>query len=121
MKDANLMTPEQLRKLADEKEASNKPCKMGFLKHDMYEFYDEKYPRPKYMKCTKENKDKIIQEFSEKFEKIAEKGAKFVCYKDEERARIAGTEYLWYDENGFFEEMDDEWAKENLDNIVDIT
>lgn len=115
MRDANLMTPAELRKLAEEKEASDKPCKMGFLKHDMYGcvkgFNLNQYAQKIH---TTEELNVIIEEFKQSFEKVGEKGLKFVCYNYDD-------EYLWYDEgDGWFADLDDEWAKENLENIVDI-
>lgn len=118
--DANLMSPEELRELANKKEEENNPVKVGFLKMDLYGFQSDSYESMSFKKSwgnfwlkTEKQKSATIEEFKSRFEKVLEKGAKFVCYM------IDGEE-SWFDDEGYgVENMDNKWANKYLENIQD--
>lgn len=127
--DANQMTPDELRALADEKEEQSKPIKKATLKHDLYRFdSDSGFPYgtvrlaiPEKFKnhwlYTKEERDEILQFFKSQIEEnfilTLEKDAKFLCFSYE------GTEQ-WEDVEFNEVEADDNWAKTHLANIKRI-
>lgn len=111
MKNADEMTPEELRRLADEKEFEEqyKVVKTGILKHDLY-YIDEdpiKVSTNGVGVVTKERWDEILKNLL-KTEPCLEKGDTFECYLED------GEEY-WHDEDGYVEGESAEWAKEHLD------
>jgi hypothetical protein len=119
MKDANQMTPEELRALADQKEEGEKPIKTGELKHDLYCFDSNavKYHmnNMEYWMVTKEEVDLFIATV----EKLCcsldlKKGAKFICFLED------GGE-SWYDDVNYgVEGVGADWAEKHLTNIKKV-
>lgn len=118
MKDADQMTPEELRELADEKENDGKVVKTGMLKHDLYEgFYDRnRYEHIDFghWLITKDQRDRLIEDFKRELCLVLPKGTKFVALK-------FGNEISWFDDINYgCENQSEEWANENLENIIEI-
>lgn len=119
--DANSMTPQQLRKLADEKEENSKPIKEGFLKEDLYSFdgdssnYNAYFIKHRdFWLYSKKTKDEIIKDFASKFALVLKAGTKFVCFLDK------GKETWFDDVNYGVESMSEEWAEKYLVNIQKV-
>lgn len=113
-------TPEELRALADKMEQESQPIKVATLKHDLYDFHAQYAGtnRAYYIEdvedwyFTEEVKKQLVQDFLDKFEIMAHKGVRFVCYC------IDGEETWFDDENIGIENMSSEWAEKNLENFV---
>jgi len=109
MSNAYNMSPAELRELADNIEKAGKPIKKAKLKHDLYEFVNpDRYQSKDDDFCfdideasvgfglekfflTKEETEKIQNEFKKCFKILCEKGAEFYCHKE-----IDGTK-TWVD------------------------
>jgi hypothetical protein len=132
--EANLMTAAELFALAYEKQQDerdrleketdneNKIVKVGYLKHNIYEFPYDTFDIGRYCDdyiFTEEGVEDIIQKFRDEFILVAEKGVKFVCYVIYDGDEI---EEIWYrdDSEGDDMELGDDWAKEHLENIEDV-
>lgn len=112
---------EIIKKLRDEEE-NEKPYREAFLKHDLWtsECFDRdsdlalENPFKNdhgFPQITKAEVDGIIKVFKESFEKILDKGARFVSYIDD-------GEELWYDCVGYgIEGVDNYWAEKHLENF----
>jgi len=77
---AELMSPAELRALADKKEKESQPVKTGKLNTDLYSF-DFKIPKPEMDLgfYTAKEKREIIRNVSLAFEPVARKGKIFTC------------------------------------------
>jgi len=117
MRNAETMKPEELRALAEEKEQREAESRMlvGYAKHALFSIDSLRSiaSRVDYgMSSLTENEVKnILSEVKNLVERIARKGQRFECfvYKD-------GTQ-SWYDEKGWFVDMDAEWAQKHLERI----
>ncbi len=112
------MSPEELRALADKKEQESTVVKIGYLKHDLYSCYRDKYIHIRdqfyrgFYNIEKHIIDDLIKNVSTAFKITAKQGTKFVCYIVEEKES-------WFDdENIGIEDMPKEWAEEHLENIT---
>lgn len=124
MKDAESMTPDELRVRADElralaDEKEDIPVKRGILKHDLYKpLFDgiDIKKETDYTLLTEHQRDVLIEKFSKGFEKALPKGTTFIAY------RYDGGEIVWYDYvlDTYGYEYDEEWAEQNLENITDV-
>ena len=105
------------RKQKELEEERDKPKKTGFFKENKYLYYPSRIESEGgcYSDLiTKSEKDVLVKKFLNNFILI-KAGTKFVCFIDDD-----GFE-LWFDDAGIgVEEMDSDWAKENLINIQDI-
>lgn len=116
MKDADLMTPKELRVLAEQKEDEEKykVVKTGELKHDLYEVDRDKikYELDKLdFWITKDTVDKFVDNIFK--EPILTKGAIFEAMYD--------GKCLWFDtDGGWIAEVGDDWANEHLTNIKEV-
>jgi len=114
--DANLMSPEALRELADKKE--DFPVKEAFLKQDFYwiESNDSKLQKivaeaEDYSRLDASKLASLKHQFSTLFTISVKKGTRFVCYIEDGRE-------CWYDDTNFgIENMNGDWAKQHLNNI----
>jgi len=125
MKNADLMTPNELRALAKAKEKSineeDKVVKTGILKHDLFCYpidfgYNDgvSYYYPANWPATKKEIRDIILNFKNRCCVILPKGTKFLCF-------IVDGEESWYDEeNRVVVDTTKEWAEEHLENISEI-
>jgi hypothetical protein len=71
---------------------------------------------PDYVVGNKE-KELLVQKCAPSFEKVLDKGSRFLCYIDSHR----GGGESWWDEKG--EHVEDYlrvWAEENLENIREL-
>ncbi len=120
MKDANQMTPEELRALADQREFDivDKVIKTGELKHDLY-YFDFKdvssLAQDMEFWATKEELDIFIKDVMSLAPSLnLKKGDSFSCYH-------YSYEDMWFDDDGVgMEEMPNEWAEKHLINIKDV-
>ena len=120
MRDAETMTPQELRALAEMKEQEDRVVRRGELKHDLYSFNDGS-TKFDYMNhgfndfyFSEETKGMVIDKFISLFEPVLKKGTPFVAYYDK-----MSDCCNWYDDVGYgIEDKDDDWAKEHLTNIV---
>lgn len=95
--------------------------KKGYLKHDLYNFNTDHYqgmvfrkPWGSFWLLTKEQQDKLIEEFKSRFSLVLKEGAEFVCY-------IVDGKEEWYDnENYGVEGVDETWAAEYLRGITKV-
>lgn len=117
MKDADSMTPEELRALANKKEEDEilNPTvkKTGVLKHDLYTHNLYNISKDTILKeldwlTTKEEIDKVMGSF--KIEKVLLAGTVFECYGEDD----------WNDTIGETDCMPDWWADLHLENIKDV-
>lgn len=117
MKSIKDMTPEELRKLADEKEDElNSVIKEGILKHDIYHHGIERITPSQYLdwNFTKDEFDQFINNISNHMLKLMiPKETRFICYND------CGIEF-WTDDINFGIEADNDWAEKHLENIKDL-
>ena len=104
--DANLMSAQELMSLAYKKQQEerdrlaqecvdeDKVVKIGYLKHNLYEFpggnFDVEHYCSEYF-FPEEEITKLVDKFKEEFAVIAKKGSKFICY-------IYDDEESWYEE-----------------------
>ena len=90
-------------------EESQKPIKIGYLKHDLYRYNMgiSYFKIDKWLFSFKE-KEELHKNFEDKFTLIPI-GTELVCYLED------GVE-LWYDDD-CLAGMDENWAKDNLENI----
>jgi len=109
MKNADLMTPEELRALATEKEKNEVPVKTGTLKHDLYQL---EHPYTDEFSLNTLSRIRNIKK--KMFRLVLEKGTEFICYMFE-------GEELWFEFNGTVEEATAEWAHQHLENITTVT
>lgn len=118
MKNADEMSPQELRELADQKEQSqiNKVIKIGFLKEDLwtppYTYGKDDADTEEYIHIINTDaKNKMIQGYIDSFDPLS-KGSKFTCVL---------TKYgpVWYDKDG--EEYEDDFAERYLENIQEVT
>ena len=125
--DANQMTPDELRALADEKEEQSKPIKKATLKHDLYRFdSDSGFPYgtirlaiPEKFKhhwlYTKEERDEILENFKSQindcFKHTLDNGTEFLCFKYDGKEQWEDADF------GEIEGADNNWAKTHLTNI----
>lgn len=117
MKKLEDMTPNELRKLADEKENEEwVEIKEGFLKEDIYSMnclndYLKYNTKIDINFITETEKRKIERDFDQ-FEKLLKKGTRFLCYDFKEEGQ------LWFDDvNCGIEEQSNDWAEKYLENI----
>jgi len=115
MKDANFMTPDELRALADEKEAESVIAKTGELKHDLYCFDIRdginRLLRDADWLITESEKNNFVDKISELIKIELPKGTPFVCFME-------NGEESWYDDINYgVEGVGSDWAKEHLTNI----
>lgn len=112
MKNADEMTPKELRDLAREKEKlAAKPFQEGYLKHDLYE--SDIYPDEDGL-YTKDD----IQEYFDSFEIVLPKGTRFVCRMVTDNS-IEDVE-VWYDADEKKYEFVGDWPLYHLENIKDL-
>lgn len=107
---------EELREFAKQKEKEEKIAKIGYLKFDLYDFRvsNNHNLRIDHFWITECEKQKLIEEFKNNFEILANKGTKFVCYIDSDGEN-------WYDDEGIgIEDMNSVWAEKYLENIKDV-
>ena len=114
MKDANFMTPDELRALADKKEAEDVIAKTGELKHDLYCFDEHditfKLHEMDWM-ITKEEFDSFLDYVSKSTPMELKKGTPFVCFMED-------GEESWYDDVNYgIEGVGSDWAEKHLINI----
>jgi hypothetical protein len=114
MMEAEYMTPQQLRELADKKEKESNIVATGRLKHDIFSWHapykgSNTYTVAEQWYLEHEVKN-IIKDFSDGFHTVLPAGTPFHC-------QIVDGEPNWFDDKGVVEFMDDFWARENL--IVD--
>lgn len=112
-----------------EEENMNRPVKVGFLKHDIYDNFcsclrygnrisdiEECFPNDPYI--TAEEFESGMEQFMKLIKTevpILTKGTQFFCY------RYDGFEQTWSDsESNWIEEISDDWAQKHLENIRDI-
>lgn len=116
MKNADSMTPEQLRELADEKEKQAGDVKrfIGYAKHDIF------YLNPVWRKhvissdrirdgataLSRKDIDKIKSDIEDSLDIIVKKGDPVHCV-------VEDGKQLWYDDEEYFL-MNEEWAKKML-------
>lgn len=119
MLDANLLTPSELRKLADEKEKIQHKM-AGYLKHDLYildsKYYDLRTKNDAYwwLITQQELESILICLKAELTSNKIKKGSKFASY-------IEDNNILWYHEKEcIIDMMNEDWAQENLENICEI-
>jgi len=117
MKDADQMTPEELRELADQKEAEGKIVKKGVLKHDLYESFVGKQYYPidfGHWLITEEQRNETIEDFKKELPLVLKKGTPFVGLNFE-------NGISWFDDINYgCEDQSEEWANKNLENIVEV-
>lgn len=101
-------------------EELNTPKKMGFLREDLYihdtgsmhHSLDFEIGWGEQSYFTQDSIIELVSRFQNGFKKVLPKGHKFICYINED------GEELWSDyDEGYIEEVDDEWAEANLENI----
>jgi hypothetical protein len=115
------MTPQELRALADKLEKESKIAKKGYLKEDLYSFTsDQSYGMVfakswgRFWFLTKEEQNKIIKEFKNKFSLVLKKDTEFVCF-------IVDNEEKWFDNVNYgIEGVDQNWAKTYLTNVQEV-
>lgn len=110
-----------------EEKNSLKIKKIGFLKHDLYGFKDDycsyevdmlSYLDEYDKYCTKEIKQKMLNELDDALKIVITKGNKFCCL-------IRDNVEHWFEESSFvggtsFYSLTKKWAENNLENIQDI-
>lgn len=122
MKNAEDMTPDELRALADQKEAGTKrkPVKRGVLKHDLY-FIDSNAQRDidelfgSYT-LTWDDMHTAIKDVTDHAPVLCS-GSEFLCYL------VHGIEKWWDNEDEVAQGIeceDSNWAEEHLEDIVDV-
>lgn len=119
MNNADLMTPDELRELANKKERESQIVRRGVLKHDLYHpptvygfagicYYNSKMG---HWLLTEQQKNAAVEEFAESFKKVLPKGTPFIAFK-------VDGELCWYDDINYgCEDEPNEWAEEHLENI----
>jgi hypothetical protein len=114
------MTPQELRDLADQIEEEGKIRKKGYLKFDLYKFESDHHGGMIFEKdwgpfwlSTKEEKEKTIEQFKNRFSLLLKEGTEFFCY-------IVDGKEEWYDENCEVECVDKVWADKYLRDIVEV-
>lgn len=112
---------ENLRK----EEEKEKPYREAFLKHDLWDcdcfdqYCDFDFSNPfknnsGFPQLTEAEVKGLIKAFQDSFEKVLEKGARFVSYIDD-------GEELWYDDEGYgIEGVDNDWAEKYLENFKEL-
>lgn len=126
MRDADLMSPEELVALAFEKsknqeqqkeEIPEEPIKEGFVKCDFYCVTFNNYEYAKHSPLVSEEEaDELIAEFTPIKHLMFSRGTRFVCYKD-----ALFKDGLWSDEEGaYITNVQQDWAEQYLENIREI-
>lgn len=108
---ADSMTPEELRALADKKEeeARWKTIKRATLKHDLFLL------REKRIYGNWVNEKELEEIKNNLYIMHVPKGTEFECIMLDNKWN------MWFDCDGVgLEEMSDEWANENLENIESV-
>jgi len=105
-----------LKKKAEEE--AEKPKMIGELKEDLYMNNclndDGKYYAYVPWFCSADERDGLVVDFADSFEKVLDAGAIFDCYIEKD-----GRE-SWYDRDFGIEGMDKGWAREYLTNIREV-
>jgi len=104
-------------------EESQKPKKVGVLKHDLFYFSGRRptveidvndIVEKENWYFTKSSVEEIVNRCKKIFEEIQiPKGTICTCYIEN------GVE-SWFDDTGNIESYDEDWAKDNLENIKSI-
>lgn len=119
--DANSLSPDQLRALADQKEQEAKVRKIGFLRHDLYDFPsvvgysglhyhrgDIQFP------LTPAERDDAIKKFTRGFKMILPRGLRMNCY-------LIDGEEVWSDDDGNLEIINDaRWVEKHLERVEEV-
>jgi alpha-L-arabinofuranosidase len=96
-----------------QEQEEDKPKLQGFAKHNIYMVNDDCYQMGNWW-FSQSARDEVIQDFIEHFDLAAKKGSKFVCF-------IIDKRQSWYDDDGYgIDNMSDQWAQENLQDITEI-
>ena len=118
MKNADIMTPDELRSLAKQKEEEEefKAIATATLKHDLYYLDRDKIKSTLSefsWHLTKNEYDSFINKIFEG--PILLKGAIFEAIYDKDNDN---NKYIWFDtDSGWIAEVGDDWAEEHLEDI----
>ena len=113
MKNADAMTPAELRALAEEKENESRVVKTAVLKHDLYYVgeYEVRFDIPDCF-LTDEGIENIKNQVEQlKQSPIIPKGTVFSCY-------LSYGQESWCDALGEVEGKDEYWAAKHLEDIA---
>ena len=111
MKDANKMTPTELKELAREKEQKTVVNMEGTLKHNIYSILDPEVTDDQYFWLSQKEIDELVKKIRATKKIILPKGLKFY--------RLVKFKY-WYDSISGDYEFDDDWAQKHLIKIKTI-
>lgn len=113
--DQLILTEDEKQLILDnrKKKEAVKPKKIGFLKEDLFRVKEKTFNISSFL-LTLSKVNEEITKFSGRFEFIAPKRTKFVCFIDFEAE-------FWYDDEGFgIENMSNAWGECYLTDIKEI-
>lgn len=115
------MTPAELRAFADKMEElqiEEMPTKVGYLKHDLYEYlgiddFNDVYYGYMTALGAKVAVAQMKKEVAKSVVRVAKKGTKFVT-------DASFNNEFWHTEDYEISDMDDDWANQHLEKITEV-